>query len=328
MKYGTIRGEPKIRGDIIHVGRRPLGLYSIDRALGFQGNWGLPGRSVIEIYGNEEVGKTTFILYAGARWDVDGSIHYADIEGKLDRGYTKEVLANAGFNGEFYVPEHGDKKRKTGVNPHERQLQEVLDKFPKGKATVGVLDSIGSFFTTPEEKKPLDERTVGQRAKVINNAARQLMARLRVADDPKLFFLINHKHDKIGGTMSGVFTPGGKTKNFACNVRLWMYRVDSKFDSWPGSFLAEMRVVKLTHGGADPSRKGLVFIIPGYGVSQEMTAVFDCVTLGLAKRGAKLSLNGENVAQIGELIEMAQEPWNHIEVFQPFFDALEEHEEA
>jgi hypothetical protein len=136
----------------------------------------------------------------------------------------------------------------------------------------------------------------------------------------------------IGGR--GFTTPGGQTKNYTANIRVWLQRIDNDF---PVGFLAEARVQKLKFGGANPERKGLVFFVPGFGVSKEMTDVFDCVSLGIVERGATVKLKQFNaqtgkdetvsMGRIGDLIEKAQEPEKHKALFANFAAALKRTEE-
>ncbi|MEK7178159.1 MAG: hypothetical protein AAB721_00670, partial [Patescibacteria group bacterium] len=171
-------------------------------------------------------------------------------------------------------------------------------------------------------------------AKTVADASRRVAAWLRVTEDPKLCFYINHVHPNIGG--HGFSTPGGVTKGYVANVRVWLQRIDNDIPDGSGNFLAEARVQKLKHGGTNPERKGLVFFIPGFGISKEMTNVFDCIRLGLAERGAVIKLSKFDIkkgkdemvsmGRIGDLVEKAQEPTKHVELFKNFSEALIRHE--
>jgi hypothetical protein len=199
-----------------------------------------------------------------------------------------------------------------------------------------IIDSLGSFVPIVERGKDLGERSVGQRAKTIADASRRVAAWLRIAEEPKLCFYINHVHAKIGGRHSGWITPGGVTKNYAANVRVWLQRIDSKVPEGRGNFLAEARIQKLKFGGTHAGRKGLIYFIPGFGVSKEMTDVFDCVEVGVAKREASIQLlqyddkKGKDVwvkmGRLANLADKALEPKKHKALFKNFADALERHE--
>jgi len=326
-----------IIGDLFPVKRREIGLWSLDRALGFRGEYGVPLRSLFELYGFEHSGKSTLAWYISARIRDVGTIYIADLEGTIDKDYIKEVVEHAGFTGTVRVADYTEVKRgKTVLRTHEAQTQEAIDSLLEPEVNAIVVDSIGSFVAIMEGAKDLGERSVGQRAKTIADASRRIASRLRIADDPKLVFFINHVHEKIGGRHSGWVTPGGVTKNYAANVRVWLQRIDSKVPEGRGNFLAEARIQKLKFGGTHAGRKGLIYFIPGYGVSTEMTDVFDCVTVGVAKREASIQLlqyddkKGKDVwvkmGRLANLADKALEPEKHKALFKNFRDALERHE--
>jgi RecA/RadA recombinase len=311
--------EIVVIGDAYPVVRLPLGLYSIDKAFGFKGIDGLPLRSVVELYGPSHSGKTTFAIYVASRVDPEGEIWYADIEGTLDKEYAKEVARTAGFAGTLRIADYTEtKKGKLVMRPHEVQLQDTIEAMARPEVAAGILDSAGGFFTIVEAGKDLGERTMGQRARTIADASRWLMAGLRVVEDPKLFIYINHTHPNIGGR--GFVTPGGETKTYIANTRVWIRVVDSDRPTATGNFLAEAKVQKLKHGGTHSERKGWIYFIPGYGVARGMTAVFDCAKLGLADLGAVVRLNGESHGRMRQLVA-AEEAGEH-EVFEPFHNAL------
>ena len=308
-----------IIGDTYPVTRLPLGLYSIDRAFGFRGEIGLPLRSVVELYGPSHSGKTTFALDVATRVDPEGTVWYADLEGTLDKEYAREVARTAGFRGTLRITDYTEKKKgKLIMRSHEAQTQDVIEAMMDPDVKAGILDSIGAFFTVVEAGKNLGERTMGQRAKTIADASRWLAAGLRVVEDPKLMVYINHTHPNIGGR--GFITPGGNTKTYLANTRVWIRVVDSDRPTATGNFLAEAKVQKLKHGGTHAERKGWIYFVPGYGVARGMTAVFDCSKFGLADLGAVVRLDGESHGRMRQLV--AAELNGEHEVFEPFHKAL------
>jgi len=311
--------EIVIIGDTYPVVRLPLGLYSIDKAFGFKGVDGLPLRSVVELYGPSHSGKTTFALDIAAKVNPEGEIWYADLEGTLDKEYAREVVHTAGFRGTLRITDYTEEKKgKIVMRSHEIQVQEAIEAMARPEVSAGILDSIGAFFTVVEAGKDLGERTMGQRAKTIADASRWLSAGLRVVEDPKLFVYINHTHPNIGGR--GFITPGGETKTYIANTRVWIRVVDSDRPTATGNFLAEAKVQKLKHGGTHAERKGWIYFIPGYGVARGMTAVFDCYKYGLADLGNVVRLDGESHGRMRQLVDA--EVNGEREVFEPFHAAL------
>ena len=326
----------KFIGDVYPVQRIATGLWSLDRALGFKGDNGVPLRSLFELYGHEHSGKSTLAWYIAAKVNPNGTVFIADLEGTIEEKYVTEVMRNAGFSGTIRVANYIEaKKGKDALRPHEAQFQDAIDSLLEQDVSAAVIDSIGMFWPIVDVAKDLGERSMGQRAKTVADASRRVAAWLRVTEEPKLCFYINHVHPNIGGR--GFDTPGGQTKKFAANIRVWLQRIDNDIPEGSGNFLAEARVQKLKHGGANPERKGLVFFIPGFGISKELTDVFDCIRLKIAERGAVIKLLKYDVkkgkdemvsmGRIGDLVEKAQEPTKHVALFDNFADALEKYEQ-
>ena len=322
----------QVIGDMFPVTRYETGLWSFDKALGFRGDNGVPLRSLFELYGFEHSGKSTLGMYLMAKISEEGIIWIADLEGNLDKEYAKEVVENAGFTGTIRVADYiNTDKRKRLLRSHEEQLQDTIDSLLEPEVSAAMVDSIGMFTPIVDSNKDLGERSVGQRAKTIADASRRCAAWLRIVSRPKLIIYINHVHPKIGG--QGYDTPGGQTKKYAANVRVWLQRIENDVPSGTGNFLAEARVQKLKFGGANKSRKGLVYFIPGFGVSKQMTDVFDCIGQGIAKREASIKLKQyddkkgdfvwNSMGRIGDLAKKAEEPDKNKALFGHFADALE-----
>jgi len=324
-------GSVTVIGDVFPVTRYETGLWSLDRALGFRGDNGVPLRSLFELYGFEHSGKSTLGLFLMATIKPDGWCWLADVEGTMPKEYAQKVMEHAGFEGTLRISDYiNTDKRKKKLRSHEEQVQDAVDSLLEDEVNACMVDSIGMFIPIVDSGKNLGERSVGQRAKTIADASRRILAWLRIADSPKLAIYINHVHPNIGG--HGYDTPGGQTKKFASNVRVWLQRVDSDVPKGTGNFLSEARVQKLKFGGTHADRKGLIYFIPGYGVSKEMTDVFDCVKMGLAKREASIRLKQyddkkgdfvwNSMGRLSDLAAKAEEPEKNKALFQHFADAL------
>lgn len=276
----------EFKGQSPDVVRVMSGLWSLDHtALGFQGQYGMPLRSLYEIYGRPGSGKSSLAYYLAGRVRSPGRVLIADLEANLDKKYVVEAVTRSGFSGTVQSVDYKDPKDKP--RSHERMIQDLADAIlEEDDVTAGILDSLGMLTPIPEQAKDLGESTMGVRAKVTADFSRRTANKLLLCPEPKAMFVVNHVHDPIGGR--GHITPGGETLKYMSNVRLWLYRLETLKD---GSFCTEAKVEKLKYGGVHTTRKGLVFIIPGYGVSPEMTAVFDCINLGLAERSTTVKMD-------------------------------------
>jgi recombination protein RecA len=322
-KDDEVRGMEKVLrvvSDLPEIERHETGLWSFDRAVGFGDLRGITLRSLVELYGPEASGKSTLAYYLAGKVAGERGIWVADLEGTMDKWYVNDVTEHAGHSGIIRVSDYGQTKRgKQSWVPHEQQLSDSIDAILDKDYGAGVADSIGAFVSAVSGAKALGERSVGQEAKTINDASKRVATWLRIADDPKLYIYINHTHPNIGG--HGFDTPGGRKKKYLSNVRLWIRRTESDIPAGSGNFVAKITVQKLKYGAS--GKEALVYFIPGYGVSKEMTNVFDCIEEGLAVRGTSVELQGKKMGRIGTLAEKALEPNNHPKTFRPFAEALD-----
>jgi len=313
-----------IDADIPPIERLRTGLWGLDWALADGGELGIPLRGIYELYGKPGIGKSSLGYYlAGRRATKElNKVVLCDLESTADVPFVVSNLQAAGFDGKLYVIRAKDEKKKKneGMRPHEDMLREAIDSLTEKDVAAVVLDSIGSIATIPEMEADFGEAQIGSRAKVMAAASRRLVAWLRNVAEPKLFLAINHVQVPIGGR--GHVTPGGDTIKYLAEARVMMYRNEG-FDD--GSFVTEFKVERLKHGGTNQERNGYLFIIPGMGLSPQMTAVLDCVELGLAERGNTLTLDlhGKEIkfGYLSKVIEMAKDPEQH-KKFEPFFEAL------
>jgi hypothetical protein len=123
----------------------------------------------------------------------------------------------------------------------------------------------------------------------------------------------------------GKDSPGGDTLKFGIHTRLWIRRKGDTFGG--GAFEAEVKVEKLRFGGKDSERKGRAIIVPGLGVSPELTAAFDCMALKLARRQSGTGMvqykeedDWIDVDYLPNLVDRVKEGKNG--VFEPFYEIL------
>ena len=313
-------------GQVPTVFRLRTGLWSIDQALR-NIEPGLPLRTIVELYGNPGTGKSSLAYFLAGRIKETGKVGIMDTEGALDPGYLKVAFGRAGFKGIIKVVDYSKLKKKEKVQrPHEEMAQELADYLLDPDFNAIIIDSLGMWRPVAEVEGDVGDAIMGRRAKAIAQFARRCASHLIIIDEPKVVFIVNHR--LAGMSTRGHYTPGGQTKTYACNARLFMYRYDNEFQD--GCFQAEVKVEKLRWGGTHKEKKAQVFIAPGIGVMPGMTAVLDCCRLGLATRGAtvkyKATKSGEDVwnsaGRIGTLIDA--ERAGDMKKFTPFLKLLKE----
>lgn len=312
-------------GDAEPIVHYRTNLWTFDVLVGWNG-LGPALRSSFELYGNPGIGKSTIAQYLACKIRPEGEVYIADLEGTLDISYLRSVVQRTGFRGTVKVIPYampGDKKKEKVPRPHEEMVSEVVDHLKDATTNAAVIDSLGMFTPTPERVGDIDDAYMGMRAKRLANLSRRAAAWLRISDPPSALFLVNHVLDEFGG--QGHYTPGGKTKNFLANYRL-MFSKDKGWDE--GYFSVAVKAEKLKYGGTKKEARGFIFLIPGFGVSPEMTAVHDCIKLGIAeaKTHVKLEIDGKlkSFGFMSKLVEASTAESLDEEKFKPFFEKLEE----
>src|SRR3990167_8515735 len=114
-----------VEGEIPAVERFSTGLWSLDHALGQNGQWGCPLAGISEIYGKPGVGKSSLAYYLAGRVRSDGLITLADIERQANRPYVESSLMQAGFHGTLRVIANADKK--LAPRPDEDILKDAVN---------------------------------------------------------------------------------------------------------------------------------------------------------------------------------------------------------
>ena len=312
--------------EVADVRRVRTGLYSVDMAHGFQGHRGITLNGIHEFFGRQEVGKSSLAYYLAGCINPEGKVVLIDLENSIDPNYVPMAMSQSGFRGQIKIVNLVERKKdEVTARPHEKLATEGADLILDPEVSAVVLDSVGLFQPIQEREGEVGEAIMGRRAKAVAQFCRRCetwLAAEALAGRYKVVFVVNHVLNVVGGR--GHYSPGGDTKNYAFSSRNWMYRVDSQFDD--GCFQAEIKLEKLRWGGTHKDRKGIVFIIPGIGVSTEMTAMLDCVRLGIAKRGTVVKIGDKSMGRIGKLIEHARE--KNSTKFKAFFDELEAYEET
>ena len=321
--YPTIEG-----GTIPDVIRCRTGLFSLDLALSHAGELGFPLRNIIELYGNEHIGKSSLAYWMAASVREDGRVGIMDTEGALSKDYLRQHFARAGFHGVVKVVDSAKKDKKGNLVPrqHSEMGTELADYLTQNEFNAVILDSIGMWIPPAEAAGDIGDANMGRRAQNIAQLVRRAASHLIVYHTPpKAVILVNHSLQSFG--VGGHYSPGGKTKNFARGVALYMYVNDRQFPY--GCWQIEVRVEKLRVGGTYKERIGQVFFIPAFGVAPHMTAVMDCFRLKLANRtgGWVRYKEGDEWVVVGRMAELIEaEMEGNTEIFEPFHALLRDYE--
>lgn len=311
----------QIVGSYPFITRSRTGLFSLDLALSDRGNLGAPMRSIYEIYGYPNSGKSTLSYYLAGKLSGGQSIAVCDLE-MLDRAYLQKAVGMSGFEGDVHIMDVTDPKGK--LQTHEQMLMEMCSYLETTSGTV-ILDSVGAIQPIAEAAGDFGEAFVGKRAKLVAQVARALSGALRIKKNEAAAFVINHTHQIIGGR--GHTTAGGETLKYMAAVRImiWTEETIKTDDEKVLGYLAAGQVEKLRFGGR--GRSFNYYIVPGIGVHPGASAMFDCFALGLAERSTTVKLDGKSLGYLKkDLLEYAMSGKNR--KFEPFQEALVAYEET
>lgn len=300
--------------------RKRTGLFSLDYAVSSRGDYGLPTRNLIEIFGYPNSGKSTLSYYLSGVMSNEPEITICDLE-NLDIQYLKTAVGSSGWKGKIKVI---DPVTEGTGRPHEEMLQEGVANLSKDSGCL-LVDSIGAIQPIAEASGDFGEAFIGKRAKLVAQLTRAIANELRNKETSSTSIIINHVMGIIGGR--GHTTPGGDVKNFMAGVRIYMWTKEavkkSDEDDTPLGFLTAGKIEKLRFGGR--GRSFQFYVVPGFGVHPGASAMFDCFELGLADRGTTVKMDGKSMGYIKkEFLDYAAE--GKTRKFDPFIEKLMQYE--
>lgn len=278
------------KGSVMKLGDRatgdieviPTGSISLDMALGVGG---YPRGRIIEIYGPESSGKTTFALHAIAEAQkLGGYAAFIDAEHALDPNYAK----NLGVDVNNLVLSQPD----TG----EQALEIAEHLIRSGAIDVIVIDSVAALVPKVEIDGDMGDTHIGMQARLMSQAMRKLSGAISKSNTIAIF--INQIREKVGVMFgSPETTSGGRALKFYATIRLDIRRIDAiKEGTEIIGNLTRIRVVK--NKVAPPFKVCEVDLIYGKGVSYEGEVLDLAVNNEIIKKsGSWFSYNDEKLGQ-------------------------------
>ena len=260
----------------------PSGSLALDIALGVGG---YPKGRIIEIYGPESSGKTTFALHAIAEVQKNGGrAAFIDAEHALDPSYAK----NLGVNINELLLSQPD----TG-----EQALEICEALVRSEAvSIIVIDSVAALVPQAEIDGEMGDSHVGLQARLMSQALRKLSGIINKTKTIAIF--INQLREKVGVMFGNPeTTPGGRALKFYSTIRLEVRKGEAiKMGDGLVGNKTNVKVVK--NKVAPPFKTAEVEIMYGEGVSKEGEIIDIASNLGiLEKSGAWYAYNGDKIGQ-------------------------------
>ena len=266
------------------------GSLTLDIALGAGG---YPKGRIIEIYGPESSGKTTFALHAIAEVQKQGGrAAFIDAEHALDPVYAK----NLGVNIEELLLSQPD----TG-----EQALEICEALVRSDAIdIVVIDSVAALVPQAEIEGEMGDSHVGLQARLMSQALRKLSGVLNKTKTTAIF--INQLREKVGVLFGNPeTTPGGRALKFYSSVRLEVRRGEQIKQSADNVIGNRTNVKVVKNKIAPPFKTAQLDIMYGTGVSKEGEIVDLASEIGLLeKSGAWYAYNGEKIGQGRENVKL------------------------
>ncbi|MBQ4164559.1 MAG: recombinase RecA [Turicibacter sp.] len=258
------------------------GSLALDAALGVGG---YPRGRVIEIYGPESSGKTTFALHAIAEVQkAGGTAAFIDAEHALDPSYA----AKLGVDTDELLISQPD----TG----EQALEIAEALVRSGAIDILVVDSVAALVPRAEIEGEMGDSHVGLQARLMSQALRKLSGAINTTKTIAIF--INQVREKVGIMFGNPeVTPGGRALKFYSTIRLEVRRGEAiKLGTDIVGNVAKIKVVK--NKVAPPFKAVEVDVMYGEGVSKQGEILDLAVEYNIVeKSGSWYSYNGEKMGQ-------------------------------
>lgn len=261
----------------------PTGNLLIDRALGAGG---VPRGRILEVFGPESSGKTTFTLTVIAQAQKRGGLAaFIDVEHALDPEYARKLGVKL------------DDLLVSQPSSGEEALRICETLVRSNALDVVVVDSVAALITKAELEGEIGDSTVGAQARLMSAAMRKLTALISKARTCCIF--TNQIREKIGVMFGNPeTTPGGRALKFFASVRIDVRRI-GQIKSSDGTVTGSRTKIKVVKNKVAPPFGEAEFDIM---YDEGISSVGSLLDLALEqdilqKRGSWISYKGNQIGQ-------------------------------
>lgn len=267
----------------LNVDTIPTGSLSTDIALGVGG---VPRGRIVEIYGPESSGKTTFCLHVVREAQRRGGLTaFVDMEHALDPKYAARIGVDI------------DKLYVSQPDTGEQALEITEALVRSGSLDVIVVDSVAALVPRAEIEGEMGDSHVGLQARLMSQALRKLSGAIKQSNVCVIF--TNQIREKVGVMFGSPETqPGGRALKFYASVRLDIRRIQSIKQG--GEVIGNRTHIKVKKNKVAPPFKESEFDIMFYenGISKVGEIVDLATEVGIIeKRGAFYRYNDDLLGQ-------------------------------
>jgi hypothetical protein len=155
---------------------------------------------------------------------------------------------------------------------------------------------------------------MGRRAFIMGQTVRRCLRWLRNKEKPGNIFFVNHQFPLLG--VMGSVTSGGNMIKNGSGVRIQL-KVKEKSDS--DARVVQGKIEKLRFRPQEAIKEFWFVTIPDHGLHLGLSAVNDCIQIGLATEdGGRISMGGKSYGWWSKMLK----DYDDKEKFQPFVEAL------
>ena len=238
---------------------------------------GLPRGRILEVYGPESAGKTTFCLHAIGQAQQAGLVAaFVDATHALDVNYAKKLGVNM------------DELILSQPNFGEQAIEVVINLVESRGVDIVVIDDVTSLIPKAELEGDMTDASMGMQARLMSKAMRKLVGVASKTGTVVIF--INQVREKIGVMFGNPeVTTGGRALKFFASVRLEVRRlsksdggdvIDSDTKLHTGH---RMRLKNVKNKVGPPFRETVVDLDYAEGIDCKADLIQYAVNLGLVE---------------------------------------------